>query len=251
MTFSQTPVFFCHGVPGGPDDARLLQTGELPVTAPNLFDFSAGGPLQHLVSQYDAACAKAEGGQMHVVGFSIGAMAALRLAAARPAAVACVTVISPAAPLQLGNFLPEMAGAPVFKLAMQRPGVLRLLTALQGGLARFAPGMLVNQLFAKCGPQEQFLLSDAHFRDALISGMRSSFIDHRQGYLAYLSAYVADWSRELSQVRAPVQIWHGDADTWSPLAMSAAIKELVPAGCDLQVVPGGEHYSTIKAARLG
>lgn len=251
MSSSQTPIFFCHGVPGGPDDATLLQTGDLPVTAPNLFDFAAGNPLQHLVSQYDAACAETEGGQMHVVGFSIGAMVALRLAAARPDTVDRVTVISPAAPLQLGNFLPEMAGAPVFKLAMQRPGVLHLLTAVQGGLARFAPGLLVNQLFAKCGPQEQALLPDEHFRAALVSAMRSSFIDHRQGYLAYLSAYVADWSAELGHVRAPVQIWHGDADTWSPLAMSAAIKELVPADCDLHVVPGGEHYSTLKAARLG
>lgn len=251
MTSSQTPVFFCHGVPGGPDDAMLLQTGDLPITAPNLFDLSAGDPLQHLNSQYDAACAETEGGQMHVVGFSIGAMAALRLAAARPDAVARVTVISPAAPLQLGNFLPEMAGAPVFKLAMQRPAVLRMLTAVQGGLARFAPGMLINQLFAKCGAQERALLPDAQFKAALISGMRSSFIDHRKGYLAYLSAYVADWTAELSQVRAPVQIWHGDADTWSPLAMSAAIKEVVPAGCDLHVVPGSEHYSTLKAAQLG
>ncbi|WP_299423897.1 alpha/beta hydrolase [uncultured Shimia sp.] len=251
MTSSQTPIFFCHGVPGGPDDATLLQTDDLPVAAQNLFDFSTGDPLQHLFWQYDAACAETEGGQMHVVGFSIGAMAALRLAAARPDAVARVTVISPAAPLQLGDFLPGMAGAPVFKLARQRPGVLRVLTAVQGLLARVAPGLLINQLFAKCGAQEQAMLSDPKFRAALISGMRSSFVDHRQGYLDYLSAYVADWSAELSQVRAPVQIWHGDGDTWSPLAMSAAIKKLVPAGCELHVVPGGEHYSTLRAARLG
>ncbi len=251
MTSSQTPVFFCHGVPGGPDDATFLQTSDLPVTAPNLFDFAAGDPLQHLISLYDKTCAETEGGRMHVVGFSIGAMAALRLAAARPDTVARVTVISPAAPLQLGNFLPEMAGAPVFKLAMQRPGVLRMLTTVQGGLARFAPGILINQLFTKCGPQERALLPDAQFKTTLTSGMRSSFVDHRQGYLAYLSAYVTDWSAELSQVQAPVDIWHGDADTWSPFAMSAAIKELVPAGCDLHVVPGGEHYSTLKAARLG
>ncbi|WP_294226997.1 alpha/beta hydrolase [uncultured Shimia sp.] len=251
MTSSQPPVFFCHGVPGGPDDATLLQTGDLPVTAPNLFDFAEGDPLQHLVSQYDAACAEAEGGQMHVVGFSIGAMAALRLAAARPDAVARVTVISPAAPLPLGDFLPEMAGAPVFKLAMKRPGVLRMLTAVQGGLARFAPGMLINQLFAKCGAQEQALLLDTQFQTALATGMRNSFVDHRQGYLECLSAYVADWSDDLARIQTPVEIWHGDADTWAPLAMSEAIRKLVPAPCALHVVPGGEHYSTLKAVRLG
>lgn len=188
---------------------------------------------------------------MHVVGFSIGAMAALRLAAARPEAVAQVTVISPAAPLQMGDFLPEMAGAPVFKLASKRPGVLRVLTAVQGLLARKAPGILINQLFAKCGAQEQALLLDTQFQTALATGMRNSFADHRQGYLEYLSAYVADWSEELSEVQAQVEIWHGDADTWAPLAMSEVIRKLVPASCTLHVVPGGEHYSTLKAVRLG
>ncbi|SMP18944.1 alpha/beta fold hydrolase [Shimia sagamensis] len=251
MTSSQTPIFFCHGVPGGPDDATLLQTGDLPVTAPNLFDFATGEPLPHLFSMYDNACAEAGAGGMHVVGFSIGAMAALRLAAARPDTVSRVTVISPAAPLSLGNFLPEMAGAPVFKMAMQRSGVLRVLTAVQGLLARKAPGVLINQLFAKSGAQERSLFADAQFVAALTKGMHSSFGTHRSGYLDYLAAYVTDWSAEVRQVQAPVEIWHGEKDTWAPVAMAEAIKNLVSVPCSLQVVPDGEHYSTLKAVRIG
>lgn len=250
-TSSQTPVFFCHGVPGCPLDAALLATKDRVAVAPNLFECVGKAPLEHLAVALDAAVAQNGGQAFHVVGFSIGAMAALRLAAARPEQVARVTVVSPAAPLLLGDFLPDMAGAPVFKLAMKRPRVLHMLTALQGLLARNAPGVLIKQLFAKCGAQERALLADPQFVAALTEGMRNSFVTYRAGYLAYLAAYVADWSDELRNVRSPVEIWHGDKDTWAPLAMAEAIKDMVPSSCVLHVVPDGEHYSTVKAVQLG
>ena len=96
-------IYFCHGVPGGPEDASLL--GIEGVAAPDLF---AAAPL----AQFDAATAGAPDGSVHLVGFSIGAMVALRLAASRPDKVGKVTLISPAAPLNLGDFLPAMAGKP-------------------------------------------------------------------------------------------------------------------------------------------
>ena len=250
QTSAEHPLFFCHGVPGGPDDAALLEAGDRLVIAPNLFDFATGDPVQNLLTVFDTACAEEGSDGMHVVGFSIGAMAALRLAAARPQMVAKVTVISPAAPLQLGSFLPEMAGAPVFKLAMRHLTALRMLTAVQGLLARKAPGILINQLFAKCGVQEQALMSDPQFLAALRAAMRNSFAEHRAGYLKYLSAYVADWTEDLARVQAPVEIWHGDADTWAPMAMSEAIREMIPSSCALNIVAGGEHYSTLKAAQI-
>ena len=247
---SPNPVFFCHGVPGCPQDGSLLDTQGRALVAPNLFDVSGKAPFTALLEMFDAAVADCDQQGFHVVGFSIGAMAALRLAAARPEKVAKVTVVSPAAPLSLGDFLPDMAGAPVFKLAMKWPAVLRLLTAAQGLLARIAPGVLINQLFAKCGPQERALLQDAPFVECLKAGMRSSFGQYRDGYLAYLAAYVDDWSAELAQVQAPVDIWHGDKDTWAPLVMAEALNEVLPAPCALHVVPEGEHYLTLQAVRL-
>lgn len=251
MTSSyQTPVFFCHGVPGCPEDAQLLETTGRAVVAPNLFDHSTQNPMTALLETFDAAVLEGGHDGYHVVGFSIGAMAALRLAAARPEEVAKVTIVSTAAPLSLGDFLPDMAGAAVFKLAMTRPGLLRMVTGVQGVLARKAPGVLINQLFAKCGAQEQVLLQDPSFVECLKTGMCNSFGAHRDGYLAYLASYVADWRADLDRVRAPVDIWHGDRDTWAPLAMAEAVRETLSTPCRLHVVPDGEHYSTLRAVRL-
>lgn len=228
----------------------MLDVQSRTVVAPNLFDVSGKAPLTALLEVFDTAVADSGQEGVHVVGFSIGAMAALRLASARPEKVGEVTVVSPAAPLSLGDFLPNMAGAPVFKLAMKQPTVLGMLTALQGLLARNAPGVLINQLFAKCGIQERALLQDASFVACLKAGMRNSFGPYRDGYLAYLAAYVDDWSAELAQVQAPVEIWHGDKDTWAPLAMAEALNKVLSAPCALHVVPEGEHYSTLKAVRF-
>jgi len=249
-TSSQLPVFFCHGVPGCPQDGSLLDAQGRTLVAPNLFAVSGKEPLTALLEMFDTEIADGGHEGFHVVGFSIGAMAALRLAAARPEKIAKVTVVSPAVPLSLGDFLPDTAGAPVFKLAMKRPAVLRLLTALQGLLARKAPGVLINQLFAKCGTQERALLQDTSFVECLKAGMRNGFGQHRDGYLAYLAAYVDDWSAELAQVQAPVEIWQGDKDTWAPIAMAEALNEVLSAPCALHVVPEGEHYSTLQAVRL-
>lgn len=109
-------IIFCHGMPGSMAEAALLQ-GANPtadVTALNMLD-------GNLHRDFDAITAKSTRQQRHVVGFSIGAISAIQLAAQRPANVSRLTLISPAAPLSLGDFLSDMAGKPVFELAMRSP----------------------------------------------------------------------------------------------------------------------------------
>ena len=136
-------IYFCHGVPGGPDDAQLLMSGDPEVIAPNLFQDGVFLPED----QFDALTEGALDGAVHLVGFSIGAMAAVRIAAAFPARVGKLTLISPAAPLELGDFLPDMAGLPVFKITMRSPFLLKGLVAVQGLFKRMAPNLLIRQLF--------------------------------------------------------------------------------------------------------
>jgi pimeloyl-ACP methyl ester carboxylesterase len=78
-------------------------------------------------------------GGVHLVGFSIGALAATKIAAFDPEQVSKLTLISPAAPLQLGTFLEDMAGKPIFEMAIKRPGVLALVTRVQDKSPSFLP----------------------------------------------------------------------------------------------------------------
>jgi len=234
-------IYFCHGVPGGPEDASLL--GIEGVAAPDLF---AAAPL----AQFDAATAGAPDGSVHLIRFSIGAMVALRLAASRPDKVGKVTLISPAAPLNLGDFLPAMAGKPVFRMAKRLPSLLRFVTGLQGLVVKIAPDFMLDRLFAKAEPHERRLVSEPEVRKALRAGLRNSMVNHPTAYVQAISAYVGDWSGALQMVTCPVEIWHGEADSWAPVAMSEALVQNLPKGAQLHRIAGAGHYGALKAARI-
>lgn len=231
-------IYFCHGVPGGPDDAQLLMTGDPEVIAPNLFQDGVFVPE----NQFDALTEGALDGAVHLVGFSIGAMAAVRIAAAFPARVGKLTLISPAAPLQFGDFLPDMAGRPVFKIAMRSPYLLKGLIAVQGLLVRTAPNLLVRQLF---GTADAELLAKPAFQTILRAGLRNGLCDHPAAYAQAILDYVGPWGADLENVRCPTEIWHGDCDTWAPFAMAEALVKAFPCDTLLHRVLGGEHYTTL------
>ena len=237
----KTMIYFCHGVPGGPSDAALL--GLEDVIAPNLFE---AAPL----AQFDTLTKDSPDGSVHLVGFSIGAMVALRLAASRPAKVGKVTLIAPAAPLSLGNFLPAMAGRTVFRLAKRAPAVLRGITGVQGLLLRVSPDFVLDRLFAKADPHERRLVAEPEVRKVLRAGLRNSFRAHPKAYVQAVCAYTGDWAGALQMVACPVEIWHGEADTWAPIAMAEALDRALPNGADLHRVAGAAHYGALKAAQI-
>jgi len=233
--------YFCHGVPGGPADAALLAVEG--VIAPNLL---AAAPL----AQFDAATADTSNGSVHLIGFSIGAMVALRLAASRPAKVGKVTLISPAAPLSLGDFLPDMAGKPVFAMAKRAPSLLRAVTGLQGLGVKIAPDFVLDRLFAKADPYERRLVAEPEVRRVLRAGLRNSMVDHPTAYVQAICAYVGDWTGPLQLVACPVEIWHGGADTWAPMGMAEALAQTLPNGAQLHRVAQAGHYGTLKATEI-
>lgn len=231
-------LYFCHGVPGGPDDAALL--GIEGVVAPNMLE---APPL----ANFDAWAADFTDGSVHLIGFSIGAMVALRLAATRPEKVGKVTLISPAAPLNLGDFLPDMAGRPVFLAAARAPALLRFLTWVQG---RISPDFLLDRLFAKAAPHERRLVAEPDVRKVLRAGLRNSFRKYPTAYVQSVCAYVGDWAGALQMVACPVAIWHGEADTWAPIAMAEVLVQSLPNGAILHRVAGVGHYGALKAAQI-
>lgn len=240
-------VIFCHGMPGSTEDANLLRR-----TNPNakivplkLLDVDPAQIDTGLQSSLDIFLEQSGQARVHLVGFSIGAMAAIKLAALRPEKVSRLTLISPAAPLSLGEFLPEMAGKPVFDLALKSPVLLKFLTGLQGWIVRISPNTMINMLFAKCGTKEKDLLKDPLFRGVLTQGLSDSLIKKPSSYLSYVCAYVSDWSGILQDVTCPVFLWHGTKDTWSPPEMSEKLEKAFGTKATLNLVEDAEHYSTL------
>lgn len=240
-------VVFCHGMPGSGRDATLLQ-GANPDISILALDLLGVGPEE--ANLVDSIKELSHGQHVHLVGFSIGAMPAIKIAASYPELVSQLTLVSPAAPLSIGNFLPDMAGKAVFDLARKHPKMLRGITWFQGALARLVPNVLIFTLFAKCGAVERRLLKNASFKEDITHALLNSFVRAPDAYLSFLSSYVEDWSDAVSSVRCPVDLWHGTKDTWSPPEMSRRLKDLFGPNAVLHEVDGTEHYSTLEHVKL-
>ncbi|WP_420859597.1 alpha/beta fold hydrolase [Marivivens marinus] len=240
-------VFFCHGMPGSKADATLLRKAnpKLNIVAIDLLGFAPRDADLAFSKALNAEEVVAEKDKIVLTGFSIGAMAAIKIAAAHPNIVSRLILISPAAPLSLGDFLPQMAGRTVFELALARPMLLRALTAFQGLIARWSPDRVVGLLFRNCGEAEKALLEDPDFKTSLTQALMESFVRCPDAYLAYINAYVSDWKDSLDLLTCPVELWHGSKDTWSPPQMSFALCNTFGEKAKLRLIEGTEHYSTM------
>jgi pimeloyl-ACP methyl ester carboxylesterase len=234
-------------MPGSGRDATLLRNANPEVNVVALDLLSIGPDEVNLVKSIREY---SNDQPVQLVGFSIGAMIAIKIAASCPKLISHLTLVSPAAPLSTGNFLPDMAGKAVFDLAIKRPKTLRALTWVQGVLARAAPNILINALFANSGPLERQLLKDPSFKEDMARSLLNSFAKKPEAYLTYLSSYVKDWSDALPLVQCPVDLWHGSKDTWAPPEMSQRLKDLLGSNAVLHKIQDAEHYSTLKYTKL-
>lgn len=244
-------VLYFHGLPGSA--AELAGFG--PETAARCADFHvvardsarpADGPAYFAALAERIATAVPEG-DLRLVGFSLGAATALQVAPHLGQRVVRIDLVSPAGPLQLGDFLGGMAGAPVFRAALAGRLPFAMLTAAQAQVTRFAPRKLAAALMAKARGADRALASDPQFLGALATSLRRGLIAARPAYTAEICAYVADWTSRLANVRQPVAIWQGDADDWTPPAMAHALAAALPERLGVTMLPGLSHFSTLRA----
>ena len=228
------PIIYVHGLPGSGAELRLG------------WPESRQRPFVVAPSAYDAFPAHAPPGPVHVVGFSLGAPAALRLAARWPDRIVRVTLISPAAPPRPRD-LHRMADAPLFLASRRGPRALAVAVAVQATLAQVAPTLLLALMFAAQPVAERRLLRDEGVRDALVAGLRRTFGPGRRGYAAALSAYAGSIDDDPIQLGVPVEIVHGADDGWVPVAMARRLADALAPRCTLTVLPGLGHYGALRA----
>lgn len=238
-TLPRTAYF--HGVPGGADEWRFFAPPNLPVFAPDRN--SRISPVA-LAEQVSGNCCQES---LTLIGFSLGAPIALAVARELGGRVAHIHLISPAAPLQLGNFLDEMAGGALFRMSRSSRTLLRVFARLESMVARSAPHFLVGRLFASAVGEDAALRCDPAFRSAMARVLREGLGRDPSGLVAEINAYVADWRQELAQVHSPVTIWQGELDNWTPPAMAQALAAALPGPVTLHLLPQCSHYSALRA----
>lgn len=220
-------IIYFHGLPGSADE--LLAFG------PDIARQMAAD-LRHAFPE----------ARLRLIGFSLGASAALRTAAHLGEQVSRIDLVSAAAPLDLGNYLADMAGASVFRTARDNPRLFHIMTRAQSLLAQFLPGQLHAMLFATARGDDVVLARDPQFRATMRTVLRQCLGPGRAGYVHEIALYTRDWHPELDRVTAPVSLFHGQEDNWSPVSMAQDLARRLHRCERLELLPGGSHYSTLR-----
>jgi pimeloyl-ACP methyl ester carboxylesterase len=187
----------------------------------------------------------AEHGKVRLVGFSLGAFSALKMAANRPDYVSEVILISPAAPLEFGEFLKNMAGVPVFKTARASKLGFLLLTSVHSAIAFVAPKFLLPQMFSESCDADKNLLRDPVFVSCVTARLRQSLHHNAKSYRQTIAQYVQPWAGELAKAKCDVTIYHGELDNWAPVGMAEALESALKGDTELIIEAQQGHYSTL------
>ncbi|QDL54712.1 alpha/beta fold hydrolase [Rhodoferax aquaticus] len=242
-------VYF-HGAPGGVQELVWLEreAAALGLTCMAVDRFMLPSALQG-DAYFQALAAhiqtKLGGRTCWFVGFSIGSYVALQTARWMQGQVKCLHLVSSAAPLESGDFLPGMAGKVVFQLAQNWPLVFAVVSRWQGLLAKLAPAALYGMLFGSAAGGDKTLAKDSSFQSTLQGLLASSLGPGVHGYMRDVGSYVQPWATALSAMDVPAQLWHGDQDNWSPLGMAHSLAHLLPKAQPVHVLPGLSHYSCL------
>lgn len=194
---SQPRYVYLHGLPGSKLELSLFglmleeKLSDVIVPSRNLPIIYRNSQcyFDALAEQVDRSCGSAP---IHLIGFSLGAAAAIQLAARLSERVRQIDLISAAAPLQSGAFTKAMAGGTLFETAMQNPGLFAVMVRLQAFATRAAPSFLFKILFARAKSGDKLLSENPEFRSRMLANLAQSLGRDFKSYQREILYYVED-----------------------------------------------------------
>lgn len=248
----ETVIYF-HGAPGSPEESSIFdehaKKHNLNIICYDRFVVDSSLQSQDYYKYLaDVIIDKANGGQVDIIGFSIGCHAAIETSLYLGGTVREMHLISSAAPLDGADFLNGMAGKMVFSIAMKSPAIFTLLSYWQTLLAKIAPNVLFKMLFASAMGEDKLLSKTDEFKDYISSILIHCFNTNVKGYIREIKQYVTPWKDAVLKCSVDTYIWHGTSDNWSPVSMAKYLKENIPTSQNIDLMLGLSHYTCLYAA---
>jgi pimeloyl-ACP methyl ester carboxylesterase len=245
-------VVFHHGFGSSslelPDDAALLARLQLQLLAPDRPGVGQSSVYRRLSfpSFADDVVAMLEALEIRepvgVMGWSVGGVHALALAARHPARVAAVQLLSTCLPL--GEPAAYRHLSPTWKLLRWgQVGFPWLNRATFLWLSRQwarHPDRTIDWFIRFMRPAEKAVTGQPVFRALLRNAAVQGFANHGRGVYDDAQAWCRPPGFRIEQVRAPVRLWHGHADgVWAPGNIPYLAGRL--GGASVRLLPGQGH----------
>jgi pimeloyl-ACP methyl ester carboxylesterase len=253
------PVFLLHGTPGGrggprPRDIFLYRL--------NIFLVSYDRPGYGRSDRHkDRRVASAAADVEHiadalglkrfcVVGRSGGGPHALACAALLSGRVErAAAMVSPAPPHAKGlNWFEGMAEGNVEAYELVDADELLAEAEMQRRAAdvRADPERLMTSLVPGLAGLDRRVVNDISLRQLLTENIREGLQDGPEGWIDDMIAFRNSWGFEVSDITAPVLLWHGAQDRFSPIAHSHWLASQIENAI-LKIEDGAAHFGAFEA----
>jgi pimeloyl-ACP methyl ester carboxylesterase len=248
------PVLYHHGWPGSRLEARCAHEHALAlgvrIIAPDRPGFGAstqapGRTLGDWPGDAGALLDHLDVSRFAAIGISGGAPYALACAAALPARVTRVCIVSAMGPVDgdaaLQDFDPIRRLA--LRLAGRRSPLMRgLLQGAVGPLIARNADRFVSSLARRCALPDRATLARAEVRARIAASFREGLRMGAAGAARDLELYAAPWAIPLARIEAPVHLWHGEADGIIPAWLARRLAAKLPSAIP-RFLPAEGHYS--------
>lgn len=234
-------MFLLHGTPGSrlgplPLGRVLYQLGVRLIT----FDRPGYGGSDRLIGRTVAdvvpdvvAIAEVlDVDKFAVIGRSGGGPHALACAALLPDRVTRVGVLVTLAPWAAEglDWFAGMADSNVreYTEAASQPEVLTARLVQIAAQIRANPASHVNALSPELPESDRRVVADAGIRALLAENFAEALRDSADGWIDDALAFCAPWGFNLSDIKVPLLLWHGQNDVFSPAAHARWLAEQIP-----------------------
>ena len=179
-----------------------------------------------------------------IYGLSGGAPFALACAAILAARVSATAIV---AGLGMTTVPEDFARLEVFvrtsfRLARSAPVLSRIVNRALAVALKWRPEVLNTLLAAGMSKPDCDVLEDREVAATLAASLREALRPGSQGASHELAALARPWNFDVTTIRSPCFVWHGEQDSTVPVEMARRIASLIP-GCTATFLPGEGHFS--------
>ncbi|MFG2758202.1 alpha/beta fold hydrolase [Streptomyces wuyuanensis] len=253
------PVFLLHGTPGSrlgpaPRGMVLYQRGMqlIAYDRPGYggSDRLAGRSVADVVEDVRAIADALGLDRFAVVGRSGGAPHALACAALLPERVTRAAALVTLAPRDADglDWFEGMAASNVleYTTATVDPDGLTARFIMRSAEIRRDPVRLLDDLRRELTDSDRMVVADAGVRSMLLRNYQEALRTSAYGWIDDALAFCSPWGFDPARITAPVLLWHGEKDVFSPVGHSRWLAQRIP-GVTAVLEPAAAHFDALHA----